>query len=116
MDTKDNQKHSKSASGFQITTSVYECDSCERCPMKERFIKVGDSKKPLEERHKVLYVFKRFQRQRETMEEINTSPEGKLLRINRSIQAEGFFAYFSVNSSFGARIRSKLNGCCFHWI
>ncbi len=90
------QKHSKSKSGFQITTSVYECDSCDKCPMKEKCSKAGGSKKPLEERHKVLYVSKRFLRQREAMEEKITSSEGKLLRVNRSIQAEGTFAGASI--------------------
>ena len=94
------QKHSKSSSGFQITTSVYECDGCDKCPLKEKCIKAGGSKKPLEERHKVLYVSKRFQRQRETMEGKITSPEGKLLRVNRSIQAEGTFAYIKEDLDF----------------
>ncbi len=94
------QKHSKSKSGFQITTSVYECDNCAKCPMKEKCIKAGGSRKPLEERHKVLYVSKRFLRQREAMEKKITSPEGKLLRLNRSIQAEGTFAYIKEDLRF----------------
>lgn len=94
------QRNSKSKSGFQITTSVYECDSCDKCPMKEKCIKAGGSRKPLEERHKVLYVSKRFLRQREAMEEKITSPEGKLLRVNRSILAEGTFAYIKEDLCF----------------
>ena len=94
------QKQSKSKSGFQTTTSVYECDGCDKCPLKEKCIKAGGSKKPLEERHKVLYVSKRFIRQREAMEEKITSPEGKLLRVYRSIQAEGTFAYIKEDLAF----------------
>ena len=94
------QKQAKSKSGFQTTTSVYECDGCGNCPLKEKCIKAGGSKKTLEERHKVLYVSKRFLRQREAMEEKISSPEGKVLRVNRSIQAEGTFAYIKEDLNF----------------
>ena len=60
--------------------------------MKEKCIRAG-SKKPLEERNKVIYVSKRFAAQREAMEAKINTPEGKLLRANRSIQAEGTFAF-----------------------
>ncbi len=46
----------------------------------------------MEERTKSLYVNKNFLRQREEMERRITSEEGCLLRVNRSIQAEGSFA------------------------
>lgn len=94
------QKHSKSASGLEITTSVYECDGCDNCPLKKKCIRACGSKKPLEERHKVLYVSRRFQQQREEMEVKISSPEGKLLRVNRSIQSEGTFAYIKEDLSF----------------
>ena len=87
----DHDKHSKSAGGLNITTSVYVCDHCKGCPLKEKCIRAG-SKKPLEERSKVIYVSKRFAAQREAMEAKINTPEGKLLRVNRSIQAEGTFA------------------------
>ena len=58
------EKHSKSASGLELTTTVYECSDCNGCPLKEKCIRSCGSKKPLEERHKVLYVSKRFARQR----------------------------------------------------
>ena len=94
------QNHARSKSGFQTTTSVYECDGCNKCPLKEKCIRAGGSKKALEERHKVLYVSKRFLRQREAMEEKINSPEGKVLRVNRSIQAEGTFAYIKEDLDF----------------
>ena len=94
------QKHSKTKTGFQTTTSVYECDGCENCPLKEKCIKASGSKKPLAERHKVLNVSKRFIRQREAMEEKITTSEGKLLRVNRSILAEGTFAYIKEDMNF----------------
>ena len=38
--------------------------------------------------------------QAKAMEEKITSPEGKLLRVNRSIQAEGTFAYIKEDLDF----------------
>ncbi len=94
------EKHSKSASGLDLTTTVYECSDCDGCPLKEKCIRSCGSKKPLEERHKVLYVSKRFARQRDEMEKKITSDEGILLRVNRSIQAEGTFAFAKENMDF----------------
>jgi len=93
-------KHSKSASGLELTTTVYECSDCDGCPFKEKCIRSCGSKKPLDERHKVLYVSKRFARQREAMEKKITSDEGILLRVNRSIQAEGTFAFAKEDMDF----------------
>ena len=94
------EKHSKSASGLDLTTTVYECTDCDGCPLKEKCIRACGSKKPLEERHKVLNVSKRFARQREEMEKKITSKEGILLRVNRSIQAEGTFAFAKEDMDF----------------
>ena len=54
----------------------------------------------MEERHKVLYVSKRFARQREEMEKKINTEEGILLRVNRSIQAEGTFAFAKEDMEF----------------
>ena len=94
------EKHSKSASGLDLTTTVYECGECDGCPLKEKYIRSCGSKKPLDERHKVLYVSKRFARQRTAMEEKITSESGILLRVNRSIQAEGNFAFAKEDMEF----------------
>ena len=69
-------------------------------PFKEKCIRACGSKKPLEQRHKVLYVSKHFIEQRETMEAKIASPKGCLLRVNRSIQAEGNFAYVKHDLDF----------------
>lgn len=98
--TETRQKKSKTAAGFEITTSIYECAECEGCPLKEKCIRACGSKKPLEERHKVLYVSKRFSTQRKAMEEKINSLKGKLLRVNRSIQAEGNFAFVKQDLDF----------------
>ena len=96
----DYDKNSKTKSGFVMTTSVYSCKECAGCPMKEKCIRAGSSKKPLEERNKVIYVSRRFAAQREVMEERINTEQGKLLRVNRSIQAEGVFAMVKEDMNF----------------
>ena len=85
-------KRTKSDSGYPIETTIYECKECDGCPLKEKCIK-STSKTPLSERSKRLYVSKYFQAQRELMEAKINTEEGSLLRINRSIQSEGVFAF-----------------------
>jgi len=98
--TFDYDKKTKSKSGFVTTTSVYSCKECAGCPLKGKCIRAGGSKKPLEERDKVVYVSRRFAAQREAMEEKINTEQGKLLRVNRSIQAEGVFAMVKEDMSF----------------
>ena len=97
---KTQEKKTHTASGLEITTSVYECGECDGCPLKEKCIRACGSKKSLEERHKVIYVSKRFAEQRQAMEAKISSPKGCLLRVNRSIQAEGNFAYVKQDLDF----------------
>lgn len=97
---KTQEKKTHTASGLEISTSVYECGECDGCPLKEKCIRACGSKKPLEERHKVIYVSKRFAEQRQAMEAKISSPKGCLLRVNRSIQAEGNFAYVKQDLDF----------------
>ena len=52
------------------------------------------------ERNKSLYVSKRFMQQRERMEILVNTLLGKLLRPNRSIQAEGSFAMTKEDMNF----------------
>ena len=98
--TADFVKNTESKTGLAIETTVYSCKECNGCPLKEKCIKAGRSKKPLSERNKVLYVSKRFQAQREEMEAKITSEKGVLLRVNRSIQAEGAFAMIKEDMNF----------------
>ena len=93
------EKKTKSASGYPIVTTVYECESCAGCPHKEKCIRPG-GKKPLEERTKRLHVSKTFLRQRAEAHERITSEQGVLLRMNRSIQVEGAFGVLKENMGF----------------
>ena len=94
------EKKTKSAAGYPIVTTVYSCTECSGCPHKDKCIKKGNSKVPLEERSKNLHVSKNFLRQRNEMEARINSEEGILLRLNRSIQVEGAFGVLKQDMGF----------------
>ena len=98
--TFDSVKKKKSQNGFETETSVYSCKDCVGCPLKEKCIRACGSKRTLEERSKVIHVSKRFARQRAEMEARINTVEGKLIRVNRSIQAEGVFAMTKEDMGF----------------
>ena len=94
-------KKQKSETGYIRETSVYECADCKDCPVKETCIRQKKTDKtPLEDRVKRLYVSKYFIQQREAMEKKISTDEGILLRVNRSIQAEGVFAAIKEDLNF----------------
>ena len=91
----------KSETGYQQEVTVYECADCKDCPVKEKCIRQKRTDKtPLEDRVKRLNVSKYFIAQRAAMEEKISTEEGILLRINRSIQAEGVFAMIKEDMNF----------------
>ena len=55
----DYDKHSKSKTGLELTTSVYSCKDCADCLPKEKCNRAR-SKKPLEDQNKAIYVSERF--------------------------------------------------------
>ena len=90
----------KSKTGYKSEKTVYICEDCSNCTYKSKCIKGNNSKTPLEERTKKIETSKKFNRQRkETLDRI-TSDEGCLLRMNRSIQAEGSFANIKQDMNF----------------
>ena len=94
-------KHRKSETGCIQEVTVYECADCKGCPVKEKCIRQKKTDKtPLEDRVKRLNVSKYFIAQREAMEEKISTEEGILLRINRSIQAEGVFSMIKEDMNF----------------
>ena len=94
-------KKRKSENGYEQEVTVYECETCEGCPVKEKCIRQKKTDKiPLEERVKRLNVSKYFVSQREIMEEKICTDEGIQLRVNRSIQAEGVFAMIKEDMEF----------------
>jgi transposase len=82
----------KSTSGFESEITYYECESCEGCPFKKKCTKSKGNRK--------LQVSKRFIEQRKQSLERITSEKGILLRMNRSIQAEGAFGVIKQDYGF----------------
>lgn len=81
-----------SKSGYKSDVTLYECESCEGCSLKKQCSKAAGNKK--------LSVSKLFLEKRaESLHNI-TTPEGILLRMNRSIQVEGAFGILKEDHSF----------------
>ena len=93
-------RRSKSKTGYISEKNIYQCKECKDCPYKKECIKGNNCKTPIEERNKVLSVAKTFLKYREEDLERILSDEGILLRINRSIQAEGAFGELKQDMQF----------------
>ncbi len=85
----------KSASGFKSTVTHYRCENCAGCVLRDKCFKSKYADKNRE-----FEVSKAFLRQRQHATAQITSQKGILLRINRSIQAEGAFAVIKEDYAF----------------
>lgn len=90
----------KTASGYLREETHYYCEECNGCPYREKCMSGKNWKKPLEQRYKTLIVSKHFEELRAEEYLLIDSEEGKKLRMNRSIQAEGGFADIKGDSGF----------------
>ncbi len=97
---KVSERFRKSKAGYLTRLSVYECEDCKGCPFKSRCIKGNHSDIPMEERRKRMEISRVFERQRRESLENITTDEGCMLRMNRSIQAEGTFAELKEDRKF----------------
>lgn len=93
-------RHVKTASGYISEKTHYHCNECDGCPYRENCMPGKNWKKPIEKRYKTLTVSKEFERLRAKEYEAIDTEEGKMLRMNRSIQAEGSFADIKGDSQF----------------
>ena len=82
----------KTKSGYERKVTYYECEDCRDCPYKKKCTRAKGNRK--------LQVSKKFIAQRKASLERITSPEGILLRMNRSIQSEGAFGVIKQNYGF----------------
>ena len=96
----DHIRHSKYKTGYVSEKTIYKCENCAGCPHKSGCIKGNNCKIPLEKRTKTLQVAKTFIEQRKADLERIVSDEGKLYRMNRSIQAEGSFGDIKQDMQF----------------
>jgi len=90
----------KSKTDYRSHKTIYECSDCSNCNYKKECIKGRNCKIPLEERNKKLETAKKFNRQRKEDLKRILSVEGCILRMNRSIQAEGSFAQLKQDMGF----------------
>ena len=81
--------------GTERKISVYRCEDCSDCPYRAACCKAKDS-----EKRKEIFVCWEFQNLRNNSYHNITTEEGKLLRCNRSIQAEGAFGQLKHNRNF----------------
>ena len=81
-----------STSGFEAEITYYECEDCTDCPYKKSCTRAKGNRK--------MQLSKEFLRQREGSRVRITSELGTLLRINRSIQAEGAFGVIKQDYGF----------------
>lgn len=81
--------------GTKRELSVYRCEDCVGCPYRAACCKAKDTEKPKE-----VVICRELARFRQQSLEHITSDEGKLLRVNRSIQAEGSFGQLKHNRGF----------------
>lgn len=93
-------RHDKSKTGYVSVKTIYSCNDCSNCTYKKDCIKGNNCKTPLEERTKHLQVSKKFKQQRQTDLERIVTEEGCMLRMNRSIQAEGSFGELKQDMGF----------------
>jgi transposase len=82
----------KSKSGFESEITYYECEGCGGCPYKKKCTRSKGNR--------TLQVSKKFIEQRKQSLERITSDKGILLRMNRSIQAEGAFGVIKQDYGF----------------
>ena len=108
--TVTNEHRSKTTSGYISVKTYYRSPDCTGCPYKTECIKGNNCKTPMEKRNKVLMVSKTMSQKRaEDLERI-TSEYGTMLRMNRSIQAEGSFADVKEDMNFRRYLyRGKAN-------
>lgn len=97
---KSYERKAKTATGYIRTETHYHCSDCGGCPYRAACMPGKNRKKPVEQRHKHLVASKDFERLRADEYERIDGPEGKELRMNRSIQVEGSFADVKADSAF----------------
>ena len=81
-----------SRSGYVSELTRYECESCDGCPVKEKCTK-SKGNRQMELSHTFMAL-------RDTSEANISTPTGILLRMNRSIQAEGVFGAIKEDHGF----------------
>ena len=82
----------KSTSGFESTITIYECQGCATCPQKKLCTRAKGNRR--------IQVSKDFIALRKESLARIASDNGKILRLNRSIQSEGAFGVLKQDYGF----------------
>ena len=85
----------QSKDGSKREVARYRSEDCRECPYREACCKAKDP-----EKQKELIICHELSKYREESLKRITTEEGKLLRVNRSIQAEGAFGQLKHNRGF----------------
>ena len=89
-DTRETEKDETTRTIFH-----YRCEDCSNCPSRAFCCKAKDS----QTQKQLVICWEKEQLRKASLERITTE-EGKLLRVNRSIQAEGSFGQMKHNRGF----------------
>lgn len=92
LNFKGISKSKRRNSDYESELSIYECESCEGCPVKGKCTRAAGNRQ--------IRISKNFKRLRENSLSNITSEKGIKLRINRSIQAEGAFGAMKEDMEF----------------
>jgi transposase len=84
--------HRRSSTGYHSEISIYECEDCSGCILKEKCTKAKGNRR--------MQVSKVFIEKRQISYENVISDKGILLRVNRSIQVEGAFGVLKNDYNF----------------
>ena len=82
----------RTVSGYLRETTIYACPDCSGCPHKTSCIKGNNCCTPVEQRNKQVEVAKKLMEKRARCMQRIIGEAGCMLRMNRSIQAEGSFS------------------------
>ena len=101
-------RHRKSDRGYVSESKIYQCEDCGGCPYLGKCYKGKYGKQ--------IQVSETFDRYRAQSEANITSEEGILLRINRSIQAEGVFGITKQDMEYDRFLRRGKRGVTIEYL
>ncbi len=93
-----NTKEVTSKRGFVSTRRVYECESCDGCPLKEKCTRASTRDAPGFKRR--LQIGVELEALKKTAHDLLMSPRGKEFRSKRPVEVEAVFGRLKHNWGF----------------
>lgn len=104
-------RKSKNKYGYQTETNIYRCKrGCKTCKERDKCMKRSRAD------YKQVQANLRLEAYHKTAYDLIGSDEGKEIRVNRSIQAEGAFAQIKANWKFRRFQTTGMNNINTEWI